>query len=111
MQQILMDWCADAWDGAPLTARSFGHPQGMCYVGRAGAFLYLPVPKVATTVGRQWAAAAYGEEAGAPAPWLIPAAAKPPADRLDGATLSVGQYEPTGHTEHCSAAEMSDAFE
>ena len=80
-------WCADAWDGAPLTARSFGHPQGMCYVGRAGAFLYLPVPKVATTVGRQWAAAAYGEEAGAPAPWLIPAAAKPPADRLDGATL------------------------
>ena len=80
-------WCADAWDGVAPNARAFGHPPGMCYAGRRGSFLYVPVPKVATTGGRLWAAAAYGEERGPPRPWVLVTSAKPPADRLDGAAL------------------------
>lgn len=78
-------WCVDAWDNAQVNLRSFGHPQGMVYVGKGG-FVYLPIPKVATTTGRKWAAAAYAED---PSGFLrtIPSSRKPLADRLDGAAL------------------------
>jgi len=79
-------WCVDALKKR-ATPRSFGHPEGTCYVGRRGKYVYVTIPKVATTVGRQWARAAFQKEDGEPAAFLIPQAAKPLADRMEGAAL------------------------
>ncbi|KAJ8599298.1 hypothetical protein CTAYLR_008835 [Chrysophaeum taylorii] len=75
-------WCLDM-----DTVRGFGHPQGMVYVGRNAKFVYLPIPKVATTTGRQWSRAAFREDSGKPGNYLIPEAKKPVADRMEGASL------------------------
>lgn len=80
-------WCVDAWDGSATTVRSFGHPQGMCYIGKSASFLYLPIPKVATTTGRKWARQAYKEDRAPEMHVAIPTRQKPQADRMDGAAL------------------------
>ncbi|KAJ1453568.1 hypothetical protein M885DRAFT_524068 [Pelagophyceae sp. CCMP2097] len=86
-------WCIDVWDQTDYGVRSFGHPQGMCYAGFDGSFVYLPIPKVATTTGRAWARGAYDDAQRAAshlpraAPWLIPTGSKPIADRNAGAAV------------------------
>lgn len=80
-------WCVDAWDGVRTPVRSFGHPQGMCYIGKSASFLYLPIPKVATTTGRRWARQAYKEDRAPELNVAIPTRQKPQADRMDGAAL------------------------
>ena len=75
-------------EGIARNPRWFGHPQGTCYVGRNGTFLYTTVPKAATTALRQWSRAAFREQKGADAAtWLFPEAMKPQADRMEGAAL------------------------
>ena len=80
-------WCVDVWRRTRVRPRSFGHPQGMVYVGKTGAFNYLPVPKVATTVVRRWADAMHADDAWRPASYLLQHDAKPVADRLGGVAL------------------------
>jgi len=80
-------WCVDVWRRTRVRPRSFGHPQGMVYVGKTGAFIYLPVPKVATTVVRKWADAMHADDTRQASSFLIQHEAKPVADRLGGAAL------------------------
>ena len=80
-------WCVDVWRRTRVRPRSFGHPQGMVYVGKTASFTYLPIPKVATTVVRKWADAMHADDLRRPASYLIQRDAKPVADRLGGAAL------------------------
>ena len=80
-------WCVDVWRRTRVRPRSFGHPQGMVYVGKAASFTYLPIPKVATTVVRKWADAMHADDARRPASYLLAHESKPVADRLGGAAL------------------------
>ena len=80
-------WCVDVWRRTRVRPRSFGHPQGMVYVGKTASFTYLPIPKVATTVVRKWADAMHADDTRQASSFLIQHDAKPVADRLGGAAL------------------------
>ena len=80
-------WCVDVWRRTRVRPRSFGHPQGMVYVGKTASFIYLPIPKVATTVVRKWADAMHADDTRSGASFLLQHNAKPVADRLGGAAL------------------------
>uniref|UniRef100_A0A7S3NJP9 Sulfotransferase domain-containing protein n=1 Tax=Aureoumbra lagunensis TaxID=44058 RepID=A0A7S3NJP9_9STRA len=80
-------WCPRN-DCMTKNTRGFGHPQGMIYVGKSGRFVYLPIPKVASTTLRKWSVAAYKEEAEeTEAKWLLPDSEKAIADRLLGMAM------------------------
>ena len=80
-------WCVDVWRRTRVRPRSFGHPQGMVYVGKTASFTYLPIPKVATTVVRKWADAMHADDTRSGASYLLAHESKPVADRLGGAAL------------------------
>mmetsp|Transcript_765 Transcript_765/g.2604 ORF Transcript_765/g.2604 Transcript_765/m.2604 type:complete len:398 (-) Transcript_765:40-1233(-) len=79
-------WCPRR-DCEGKNARWFGHPQGTTYAGKRGKFLYVTVPKAATTALRSWARAAFHDDEAPPASWLAGDDEKPPADRVEGFVL------------------------
>lgn len=88
-------WCVDVMDGVKeLSALSFTHPRGLAFVGSLARFVFLPIPKAASSTMRHWNTEAFLEEfasARAFTDLLVPSALKPISikgkDRCKGATV------------------------